>query len=38
MSLADYIDFYNCARRHSHVDYVSPIEFELRAQTQPIAA
>lgn len=38
VSLADYIDFYNCARRHSHVDYVSPIEFELRAQTQPIAA
>ncbi len=37
-SLGDYIDFYNCSRRHSHVGYVSPIEFELRSQTQPIAA
>jgi putative transposase len=38
-SLGDYIEnFYNCARRHSHVGYVSPIEFELRSQTQAIAA
>ena len=38
-SIGDYIDsFYNCARRHSHVGYVSPIEFELRSHTKPIAA
>jgi putative transposase len=38
-SIADYIEqFYNCARRHSHVGYVSPIEFELRSQTKAIAA
>jgi hypothetical protein len=31
-SLADYIDgFYNTARRHSHLDYVSPIQFEMRS-------
>jgi hypothetical protein len=36
-SIADYIEpFYYCARRHSHVGYVSPIE--LRSQTQAIAA
>jgi putative transposase len=38
-SVGDYIEgFYNCARRHSHVGYVSPIEFELRSQTKAIAA
>jgi putative transposase len=38
-SVGDYIEkFYNCARRHSHVGYVSPIEFELRSQTEAIAA
>ncbi len=39
VSVGDYIEnFYNCTRRHSHVDYVSPMEFELRSQTQAIAA
>jgi len=38
-SIGDYIEgFYNCARRHSHVGYVSPIEFELRSHTKAIAA
>jgi putative transposase len=38
-SLGDYIEgFYNCARRHSHVGYLSPIEFELRSQTKATAA
>jgi transposase InsO family protein len=38
-SIGDYIEcFYNCARRHSHVGYVSPIEFELRSQTKAITA
>lgn len=38
-SIGDYIEnFYNCSRRHSHVGYVSPIEFELRSQTHAIAA
>jgi transposase InsO family protein len=38
-SLGDYIDgFYNPARRHSHIGYLSPIEFELRSQTVGIAA
>ena len=38
-SLADYIDrFYNPSRRHSHLDYVSPIEFELRSQLAALAA
>jgi putative transposase len=38
-SVGDYIEgFYNCARRHSHVGYLSPIEFELRSQTKAIAA
>ncbi len=32
-SIADYIErFYNTARRHSSLGYVSPIEFELRSQ------
>jgi putative transposase len=38
-SIADYIEgFYNVERLHSHLDYVSPIEFELRAQVARIAA
>jgi transposase InsO family protein len=38
-SIGDYIEgFYNCARRHSHIGYVSPIEFELRSQTKALAA
>jgi transposase InsO family protein len=38
-SLGEYIDrFYNPVRRHSHLGYLSPIEFELRSQTVGIAA
>ncbi|MEY4550780.1 MAG: hypothetical protein RL685_6975 [Pseudomonadota bacterium] len=38
-SLAEYIDaFYNPARRHSHLDYVSPIQFEMRAHLAAVAA
>jgi transposase InsO family protein len=38
-SIGDYIDgFYNPQRRHSHIGYVSPIEFELRAQIAALAA
>jgi putative transposase len=38
-SLADYIDgFYNTARRHSHLDYVSPIQFEMRSHLAAVAA
>jgi transposase InsO family protein len=38
-SIADYIErFYNPQRRHSHLDYVSPIEFELKAQVAALAA
>jgi putative transposase len=38
-SIGDYIErFYNTQRRHSHLGYVSPIEFELRSQTVAIAA
>ncbi len=34
-AIGDYIDnFYNVERRHSHLDYLSPIEFELRSQVQ----
>jgi putative transposase len=34
-AIGDYIDnFYNIQRRHSHLDYLSPVEFELRAQVQ----
>ena len=30
----DYIDnFYNTERRHSTIDYLSPIEYELKHQT-----
>jgi putative transposase len=33
-SIGDYIEnFYNVERRHSHLGYLNPIEFELRAQT-----
>jgi putative transposase len=38
-SIADYIEsFYNTARRHSSLGYVSPIEFELRSQIAALAA
>lgn len=38
-AIADYIEnFYNPQRRHSHLQYLSPIEFELRAQTAAFAA
>jgi transposase InsO family protein len=38
-SIGDYVErFYNIARRHSHLGYVSPIEFELRSQTAALAA
>jgi putative transposase len=38
-AIADYIgNFYNPQRRHSHLQYLSPIEFELRAQTAAFAA
>lgn len=34
-SIGDYIDnFYNVERRHSHLGYLSPLEFELRSQVQ----
>jgi putative transposase len=34
-SIGDYIDnFYNVERRHSHLDYLNPIEFELRSQVR----
>ena len=35
ISIGDYIDnFYNVERRHSHLGYLNPIEFELRSQIQ----
>lgn len=38
-AVADYIDrFYNPTRRHSTLDYVSPIAFELRARLTAFAA
>ena len=38
-SIGDYIDrFYNVERMHSYLDYMSPIEFELRNQLTQIAA
>ncbi len=38
-SLGDHIDrFYNATRRHSHLGYVSPIEFELRSKLAALAA
>jgi putative transposase len=37
-AIADYIErFYNPQRRHSHLGYFSPIEFELRSQVAAIA-
>jgi putative transposase len=39
VSVAEYIEgFYNPARRHSSIGYVSPIEFELRSQVAAFAA
>jgi putative transposase len=38
-SIAEYIEaFYNTARRHSSIGYLSPIEFELRSQVAAFAA
>lgn len=38
-AIGDYIDnFYNVERRHSHLDYLNPIEFELRSQLQQCVA
>jgi len=38
-SIRDYLDaFYNVVRRHSHLGYVSPVEFELKNQMKKIAA
>jgi len=38
-SIADYIEnFYNIERRHSYLDYVNPIEFELRSAATRVAA
>lgn len=37
--IADYIEnFYNPARRHSYLDYFSPIEFELKTKVAALAA
>ena len=38
-SIGDYIDnFYNPLRRHSHLGYLNPIEYELRARIAAFAA
>lgn len=38
-SIGDYIDnFYNPLRRHSHLDYLNPVEYELRARVAALAA
>jgi len=38
-SIGDYIErFYNPTRRHSHLGYISPVEFELKARIAAIAA
>jgi putative transposase len=38
-SIGDYIEsFYNRERRHSHLGYLSPVEYELRAATAALAA
>ena len=37
-SIGDYIDdFYNIERRHSHLGYINPIEFELRSRESKTA-
>jgi putative transposase len=39
LAIAEYVDtFYNATRRHSHLGYVSPIEFELKRQIEAEAA
>jgi putative transposase len=38
-AITDYIDgFYNPERRHSSLDYLSPIEYELKHQTELVDA
>ena len=38
-SIGDYIElFYNRERRHSHIGYVSPVEYELRTEVASLAA
>jgi len=38
-AIGDYIDnFYNAERRHSHLGYLNPIEFELRSHLQQFVA
>jgi putative transposase len=38
-SITDYLEtFYNDARRHSHLGYTSPVEFELRTRVKALAA
>ena len=38
-SINEYIDsFYNPVRRHSHLNYLSPIEFELKSRVAALAA
>jgi transposase InsO family protein len=38
-AIGDYIDrFYNLERLHSHLDYVSPVEYELRSRNTALAA
>ena len=38
-SIGDYLEtFYNPVRRHSHLGYVSPMEFELKRQIAAMAA
>jgi putative transposase len=38
-SIGDYLErFYNPVRRHSHLDYVSPMEFELKRQIAVMSA
>jgi transposase InsO family protein len=38
-SIGDYLEgFYNPARRHSYLGYVSPMEFELKRQVEAMAA